>query len=197
MTVNPKKNAQHDTPSFLLRELEDDGVDVFESHPQLLSIWPTTLLELAREGFVEFGRCPGGRFLIESEDRIVGITGYFWVKNDPGHLRQRWHGLVPEARGRGLSGAVMREAARRGRERFPSAHRLIESMPAGTMGAEIARHYESLGFSKFDPPERGGQAGLDWQSYAVDLDHFLIHAASLGHTSKASSSHQHLNQAPR
>lgn len=163
-----------------LREVDEDDGDVFDSHPQLRSIWSGSLLEMAREGFVEFGRCVGGRFLIERGGAVVGITGYYAAPEETSTLRLRWHGLVPEARGSGLSGDAMRTAAELGRARFPKARLLVESMPAGEAGAKIARHFESLGFSPRGAPEPGGSTGFDWQAWSVELSDFLRAAPNPG-----------------
>lgn len=164
-----------DGASVFLREIEgpEAELDFFELHPQLSEIWKEPLLSMAREGFVEMGRCEGGRFAIEETGRVVGVTGFYAVREEPSILRLRWHGLIPEARGRGLSGSAMRAAAELGRSRFPQAELLVESMPSGAKGALIASHFEALGFSPRGRPQPGGAAGFDWQEWAADLSVLL------------------------
>ena len=158
-----------------LREIKgvEADQDFFELHPQLKSIWSARVLESAREGFMELGRCPGGRFAIEVQGQVVGMTGFYAVPESPRFLRLRWHGLVPEARGLGLSGPAMRAVCALGKARFPKAELLVESMPAGDRGAKVARHFETLGFSPRGAPQNGGAIGFDWQEWTTPIENFL------------------------
>lgn len=153
--------------------------DPFEEHPQLLSLWPEPLLSLAREGVSESIEAIGAAdigaiFLIEEDNRVIGITGFFPFDESGLSLGLRWHGIIDSHRGKGLSQRVIRAVLEFSRHTHPTAEALIELVPVTPHGsASIAPHFERLGFSPDGAPQLYDWAEHPWQPYRLEIAHFL------------------------
>lgn len=161
------------------------GSNPFEEHPQLKSIWPKELYDLAVAGVTEsldiIGEYEiGNIYLIKENDEIVGLTGFYpyeglgprgsFAYEDVKHLGLRWHGVIPERRGNGISSAAFSLMLEQAGIKFPNAKRIVEIVPDHENAGIIRRHFEKLGFQKDDtPPKKYDWSEYSWQGYTFPI----------------------------
>jgi putative acetyltransferase len=106
---------------------------------------------------------PGGTFevLVDSSGRIVGTVGIFPLLGGRCELRKMY--LLPELRGRGLGGRLLRHAVARARE---LGFTRIE-LETATVLETAQRMYESFGFRPFTPCQMPSRCD---RAYYLDLD---------------------------
>lgn len=85
--------------------------------------------------------CAGQYKFIET----VGITGWYEVPGHSEFVGLRWHGLLSQWRGRGLSALVLRILARRIAVLQPEARYICEAVLPGD--EDIFRYFRRLGFT--------------------------------------------------
>jgi hypothetical protein len=154
--------------------LDVTGGNPFEEHPQLQNIWPAEFLVLAEEATRETvaDDMPrgdfGGLYLIAKDGRVIGITGYFYV-NSVEEPYLRWHGIVPEERGRGYSQQAMALVVGRIKAKIPQAKGLTELVPQTAYGESVARHFAKLGFVNDGALETYDWSPHAWQPVRLDI----------------------------
>lgn len=169
--------------AFGLRAVEPKDGNPFDAHPALSSIWSPVLAGIAYEAidesfdaFNDTGADYGAIFLVtnpnDAQD-VWGITGFLpWPDDTSGVLQRaglRWHGLLPERRGQGISIAIIDRMRSLANERYPGASHFVEFMPASTEHAATAQYFEKAGFKKFGSPERVYWSSDLWQEYVCDI----------------------------
>lgn len=150
------------------------GQNPFAEWPALRSIWPEPHRSLAEEAVVEHLQQMkdvelGDIQMILLDGRTVGISGYFPYDAEGTNLGLRWHGILPEVRGQGISAKALQLVARRAIERFPQAGNLIELVPLTDEGEVISSYFSKLGFAPVGEPETYEWAEHAWQPYAINL----------------------------
>jgi putative acetyltransferase len=105
---------------------------------------------------------PGGAFdvLTDATGRIVGTVGLFPLSDGRCELRKMY--LLPEHRGHGLGGGLLRHAAARARE---LGFTRIE-LETATVLETARRMYESFGFRPFTPCQMPSRCD---RAYYLDL----------------------------
>lgn len=105
---------------------------------------------------------PGGAFdvLIDAGGRIVGTVGLFPLTDSRCELRKMY--LLPDLRGRGLGGKLLRHAVARARE---LGFKRIE-LETATVLETARRMYESFGFRPFTPCQMPSRCD---RAYYLDL----------------------------
>lgn len=80
---------------------------VFDQYPILNNIWDVEKTKLAKEAADEWltATCDGQIFLIEANNTVVGITGWWEISQDDAGLR--WHGIASCERNKGYSLAAI------------------------------------------------------------------------------------------
>lgn len=166
---------------FALRPVDASDGNPFERYPHLQTLWSPTLAQLAREAIDEAfeqrtrGVDCGDIFLVvnpQSLHEVWGITGFLPWPDGAGVLERvglRWHGLVPEHRGQGLSMAVLEEVRARAHARYPMASHFVEFMPVTPEHAATAEYFERAGFFRWGEPERVEWSNVLWQEYVCDI----------------------------
>lgn len=154
----------------------------FADYPQLRTIWPHEFSVIAEEAAEEAtAHRPfediGGLYLVMRNDEVIGITGYFYVRevNEP---FLRWHGIVPAQRGNGYSRVAMDLLVARIKANLPEAAGLTELVPDSNEGPSILHHFSALGFVVHGAPER-----YDWSAYTWQPVRLNIGARSPRHSS--------------
>lgn len=154
----------------------------FERFPQLRAVWPDPKLQaLAEEATIEeVDRLSqhvktGPIFLVVHVDeatkaqRVVGITGFFIYDETGLNLGLRWHGIVPDERGKGFSRIALEQVRDIARQAVPGAERLIELIPCTPDRADIEPYFRAMGFKPHGPEETHEWAKHAWQPFALDL----------------------------
>lgn len=154
----------------------------FQEHPQLLSIWPEPYLATAQEGVAESLALIGEEdigaiFLVMNDQEAIGISGYFIYNEDASALGLRWHGLLEEHRGTGLSERVLEAVLGHAKQQHPNARELIELVPLSEYGAGVARSFVRMGFAPQGAAQRYEWSDHPWQPYSLDIDAFLNRSA--------------------
>ena len=167
--------------AFSLRAVAPEDGNPFERYPQLQTLWSPALVLLAREAIDEAfldqseGIDCGTVFLVvdpDKADEVWGLTGFLPWPDGAGVLQRvglRWHGLVVEHRGQGLSMAVLEDVRARAHARYPMANHLVEFMPINAEHAATAEYFERVGFCRWGPPERVEWSDVLWQEYVCDI----------------------------
>lgn len=152
--------------------------DPFEEHPRLKQIWPSPYREIAQEAAAEDiaamrgGARLGGVFLAWLDGAVVGISGYFPLEESK-IIGLRWHGVVPEQRGKGISADMLRLILPEALADFPRAEELMELAPANEYGVAIEKHFKKLGFKARGPQETYDWAENAWQPYHLNIAKFM------------------------
>lgn len=150
------------------------GVNPFEEYPQLRDIWPEPFNCISEEAVVEhlglMGQVEiGDIFVVTNDSRVIGISGYFPFDEVTADLGLRWHGIVPDERGKGYSKEVLGMVAERAMERFPQASHLIELVPLTEYGKPLEKHFTKCGFLSHGEPETYDWSDIAWQPYRILL----------------------------
>lgn len=147
---------------------------IFERHPRLNYIWQIQAMqERAEKSYCEWDTedKTGEIFLILKNKSPIGITG--WWPDEKIHelLRLRWHGILPEERGRGYSETALTLLLQRLSSIAPPQYLyLSESVSIKRVdAAQVQRHFEKLGFKAFDDPTYGNNGYGKVQSLRVRL----------------------------
>lgn len=149
----------------------------FRKFPILRTMWShddATLAEQAideafadwRENATDYGKI----YLIFSSDTdlIMGLTGFLpWVQSECVGLR--WHGLLNQYRGTGLSLEVMDTMRMLAHARYPTAAWFVEYMPEKDSKGELGSYFERAGFQKCGPLESVSWSQKRWQEYRCDI----------------------------
>jgi len=138
----------------------------FLDHPQLRAIWPGAYAQRAES---DTGRClekPEGRkvfLIVGDENRIVGITGYYFF--DEKALGLRWHGVVPCMQRHTYSRIATALLCAQAKVDHPDCETLVEVMPADAV-ARLDKPFRRHGFLPFGEPMEYDwlMPGL-WQAY--------------------------------
>jgi GNAT superfamily N-acetyltransferase len=145
-----------------------DVEDPFEEYPSLKRIWPEPYRMYAEEASKE--DCQSGQFFfILRRDEIVGITGLFFLPDNDTDVFLRWHGIVPELRGRGFASEALRQVIQIATGFCGSYKRLVELVPDNEYGNTLVKpFFENCGFR---PMEVSSKEETDWPSipYAFKL----------------------------
>lgn len=177
-----------------LRAVEPKDGNPFDAYPVLGSIWSPVLAGIAHEAvgdaFDEHhksGADYGAIFLVTNPrdpHEVWGITGFLpWPDDASGVLQRvglRWHGLLPEHRGQGVSIAIIDRMRDLASQRYPDASQFVEFMPVSAEHAATAQYFETAGFQKFGPPERVYWSTELWQEYVCDIHMPLMRAHEPG-----------------
>jgi L-amino acid N-acyltransferase YncA len=152
--------------------------DPFSDHPQLGHIWPEPYASIAREAVTEHlaeqdDYDIGGIYLIKEDSDVIGITGYFLYDTEATVLGLRWHGLVPEQRGKGYSPRILGMVLIEALARHPRAETLIELVPVTTYGETLEPHFKKMGFTPVGDTEKYEWAEHSWQPYHLEIANFL------------------------
>lgn len=128
----------------------------FEDHPALRTIWAPALglhAETDTVADLALGRDRDPHhnniYLIQNESgQVVGVTGFYQPMNDPEVLGLRWHGIIPEYRGRGYSHASIEAVCLIAATQNQNAKSIIEyvSMDDAEEAAKLAKHFQNLAF---------------------------------------------------
>ena len=170
----------------------------FSEYPQLNTIWSPEMTALAQEAidesFVaknEFSYEIGEIYLIKDGSDVVGITGFFPYEYDANFLDSihrvglRYHGLIPEYRGKGYSPEIIRQLLVAIINKYPNAETLIELAPVNEYGDIQKKHFERLGFVTTGPSEKYDWAEHRWQPMHLNIHDFLatpFHKGSKSHS---------------
>ena len=136
-----------------LRLLDRDaGESVFDTNPQLSTIWSKEATKEVRKATGKW--CGGGDgeiLLVMLGQDIVGITGWYDVGDDgippQAEIGLRWHGVIPQVRRRGISRTALGHLARR----LPRhAEYLYEVAPRDH--SKIIEYFCNLGFEPYVKP---------------------------------------------
>ena len=148
--------------AFSLRAVEPEKGNPFERYPQLQTLWSPELAHIAREAIDE-----------AFEQRARGIDcGEIFLVVNPENIQDvglRWHGLLAEHRGQGLSMAVLEDVRARAHARYPMVNHFVEFMPINAEHAATAEYFERVGFCRWGPPERVEWSDVLWQEYVCDI----------------------------
>lgn len=169
-------------PFDLVQVSPGDG-NPLDRFPQLATLWSPVLASIAHEAIDEAFEQHfnaqvdyGAIFLVthpENTKDIWGITGFLpWPDDATGILQRaalRWHGLLPEHRGQGLSLAIIDRMRHLAQNHYPEASQFIEFMPVSQEHAATAKYFEAAGFTKCGAPERVYWSTDLWQEYACDI----------------------------
>lgn len=166
----------------------------FVDHPQLNEIWADPYRSIAIEAITEDLASAeevdiGSIFLIKSDDKVIGITGYYIYDYEPNELSPkvsatkcilglRWHGLVPDQRGSGFSKEVIKMVLAEARSKHPEASTMIELIPVNPYGETLKGHFNRLGFKSVGAIEKYEWADNFWQPFHLDIDRFLKNEVS-------------------
>lgn len=142
--------------------------DPWRHNPQFASIWPEPYATEAREASAADWRS-GMIHLIAYEVHVVGITGYFFIPGDDKNVYLRWHGVVPEMRGKGIGRVAIRLLALMLSEYFPTRS-LVELAPDNEYGKTVEPFFAACGFVK--QAERVSYCGEMWWPWHLDLGNF-------------------------
>ena len=150
------------------------GANPFRDYPQLRSIWPEPYRSLAEGAVVEhLDLLPevdiGDIVLIMKNDVVVGISGYFPFNEEYTDFGLRWHGVIPEFRGQGISRAALSQVAALALRRFPEGDHLIELVPLNAYGDGLVEYFQRIGFRPHGETERYDWADHDWQPHRIKL----------------------------
>lgn len=117
----------------------------FTQYPVLRKIWKggannfNLMAKEATEDYRLNTAETGGIFLVIVDSCLVGITGYFLVDN---HAVMRWHGIIPQHRGKGYNRDIMGCLLSIIRRTNPEVVALHEV----TMTIDPIESFEKLGF---------------------------------------------------
>lgn len=112
---------------------------VFDQYPILHNIWDEEKTKLAKEAADEWltATCDGQIFLIEANNVVVGITGWWEISHDDAGLR--WHGIASGERNKGYSLAAIKAL----RDKLSCVFKFLHEV-AYTENA--ASYFKKLGF---------------------------------------------------
>lgn len=154
-----------------------------EIHSELKGIWTQDLAILAEESIDEAFEYHnknidiGEIYLIygaqNGKQTLLGISGYFPVKEDYSEFMLRWHGLLKEHQNFGYSKNVISFLAKHIKEKYPQAEKLKEFMPIIDSYASIQAYFERIGFKKDGNAEIVDWSEHKWQEFSLDLPKFL------------------------
>lgn len=170
-------------PLFGLVSVQPQHGNPFDLFPQLSSIWRPDLAAIAKEAVDEafdahrtHGHDYGAIFIVthpEDPHQVWGLTGYLpWPAAGDGLIPRvglRWHGLLPEVRGHGLSMAIIDTMRMHAGHDYPLARHFVEYMPTSPDYAPIAQYFERAGFVPWGEPERVDWSTDTWQEWACDI----------------------------
>ncbi|MFY2658370.1 GNAT family N-acetyltransferase [Achromobacter xylosoxidans] len=153
-------------------ELRGAEANPFVEHPEFRLIWPTASSRIAQEATAEaLENGEEGVFVIHADGTPVGMTGYFDLESaDQGWWGLRWHGLVAQHRGKGISEQALGLVAGEILNRHASARMLVEYIPLTDYSAYLFRYFEGLGFSAVAPPEH-----VDWAPHRIQAHGINLH----------------------
>lgn len=150
----------------------------FRKHSFLKNIWMPELAEIAQLAYDEEAQeitndpmyLYGEAFLIKVGKKIIGVSGYFPLDNEETLFALRWHGLIPEYQGKGLSQAIIKDIQERIESTYPQAEYLTEYMPVIKEYKPMAKYFTKLGFIKEGPYEVVDWSRFKWQNYYLALN---------------------------
>lgn len=129
----------------------------FADHPQLKGIWHAGLqshIESDTESDLRMGAADPAKnriYLILVAAEVVGITGFYQI--DVWGAGLRWHGVIPQARTRGVSRAAFALVRLEVLKAYPGVHALIELVEMSDPDAvKLMPYFQSLGFKPVGSP---------------------------------------------
>lgn len=161
----------------------------FEAYPALRRIWSDersahaeadTVKDLAL-GINNDPHLNRVDLIVDRAGEVVGITGFFRpVPGDETRIGLRWHGIVPEHRGKGYSELAVDAVCRVAVCYHPCATEIVEYVPLANCanGDSLRAYFERLGFVADATPQDASNfpAGL---SLPVDSGDWLPMRRSL------------------
>lgn len=147
----------------------------FIDHPQLKNIWPEFSSNIAQEEIAKsIEKQEKGLYLILYEDKPVGITGYFDLEYPEGaYWGLRWHGILSEFRGKGISEKALYITALELKKHQPEVYGLVEYIPHTEYSGYIFKYFERLGFEPLAEPETVDWAPHKIQAYGTPVDDLI------------------------
>lgn len=131
---------------------------ILEKYPKLKNIWENvTLQNRALKSIIDWNpkEKTGEIFLIKKDFEIIGVTGWFVDNNILDTVRMRWHGIIPEERGKGYSEKALDLLCSHIRKTVPKQYKYIsESYTKDSeFSYKIRKHFEKVGFVEefYDP----------------------------------------------
>ena len=170
--------TENGTDVVSIEAVSTKGLNPFKEYPQLNTIWPQPYLGIATEVIDEHFAVAdthyiGAVLLIKKEGTVIGITGFVPFDNELVNFGLRWHGVVPEERGKKHSEKVLEMVAQTLTALHPTAQLLTELVPQSEYGRPLEKHFQSLGFKKVGEPEKYDWSDDQWQGYSLDIAEFL------------------------
>lgn len=144
------------------------GTNPFEAHPALRKIWSDersahaeadTVHDLAL-GINSDPHLNQVDLIVDRAGEVVGITGFYRpVPDDETRIGLRWHGIVPEHRGKGYSDLAVDAVCRVAVSYHPCATEIVEYVPLADRanGHRLRAYFERLGFVA-DPAPKDASA---------------------------------------
>lgn len=154
----------------------------FQQYPQLLTIWPEPYISIVQEAIIEDLEIDsqdiplydiGGIYLIEHNNYVIGITGFFITTHEPEEIYLRWHGVISNQRGNGYSKEALTLVLKETLAKYPNATTIIELVPMNDYGLPLIKHFEKLGFLAVGDMEKYDWADHYWQPYHLNISQFL------------------------
>lgn len=142
---------------------------LFVENPELNDIWEAPAHQQeARESYEEWdtriypNESTGEVFSIKKDDSTIGIIGWFEYGDIPDVLRLRYYGIVPSERGNGYGEIAMKLFLNHVSCVAPAKYIwLSESVSVNRPAyGQIKSHFKKLGFTEFDDPDYGSNAGF-------------------------------------
>lgn len=147
----------------------------FIDYPQFKSIWPEFSSGIAQEVIAEsIEKQEKGIYVIFDDDTPVGITGYFDLEYPNGeYWGLRWHGVLPEYRGKGISEQALYITALELKKHQPEVYGLVEYIPHTDYSKYIFSYFERFGFKALAEPEEVDWAPHKIQAYGMPVDDLI------------------------
>lgn len=140
---------------FKIKLVELVSGNPFKAFPSLRTIWEARLNRQAERNTAKYLKNGerGVYLILDAENNVIGLTGLFKLEKGSGRLGLRWHGLVPEARGKDYSNLVLNELCQIAKILYPKKKYLVEYVPIETVnGLRIEKYFKSNGFEELEAP---------------------------------------------
>lgn len=147
----------------------------FEDYPEFKKIWPEFSSNLAQEVIAKsIEKKEDGLYVILYNDTPVGMTGFFDLEYPEGkYWGLRWHGVLPEYRGKGISEHALYITAMELKKHHPECIGIVEYIPHTDYSNYIFKYFERFGFQAWAEPETVDWAPHKIQAYGINLDELI------------------------
>lgn len=168
------------TPDYKVEPTFAPGVNIvpvlsgspFAKYPQLRTIWASSFKEMAEEASEADSGTGQVLLIVKDDTEVIGITGVFddddlW----PGDILLRWHGIVPQLRGKGYGRDALELLITHVCHHFyPERRRLVEFVPHTDNGRKnIAPFFKRCNFVDYGPLVDLGYGPKLWQPVSLDI----------------------------